>query len=81
MVSGESCNEVNYKVRSIGAETRLGSEGHSIGRYTIEGIEFNPTTSSLQRFFRRVSAQIILNQQPAQTAGLAAYLGWYQLSK
>jgi len=26
MVSGESCNGVNYKTRSIGAETRLGSD-------------------------------------------------------
>jgi len=26
MVSGESCNKVNYKTRSICAETRLGSE-------------------------------------------------------
>jgi len=34
MVSGESCNKVNYNARSIGAETRLGSELWAISSKT-----------------------------------------------
>jgi len=49
---------VNYNARSIGAETRLGREYLSLMRNTAEITEFNPITSSLQRFPRRVSAQI-----------------------
>ena len=58
MVSGESCNKVNYNAKGIRAEARLGREDLSLVRYTAEIAEFNTSTSSLQRFPRRVSVQV-----------------------